>query len=101
MVYNSKTNVQVNSVEDVVFNGVMSVLSNIKKGSSWIGTMTALDAELITRLSKKESQMLPASPSALRVVLNRVVNRLRNRSISVKFGRTTDNTRTRFVKFSR
>jgi len=101
MVSNSKTNVQVNSVEDVVFNGVMSVLSNVRKGSSWTGTMTDLNTALVSRLSRKDSKVLPGSPSALRVVLNRVVNRLRNRSVSVKFGRTTDNTRTRFVKFSR
>lgn len=101
MASRSKTNVQVNSVESVVFNGVMSVVSGVRKGRSWTGTMTDLQSALVSQLSRKESSVLPGSPSALRVVLNRVVNRLRNRSVSVKFGRTTDHTRTRYVKFAR
>ena len=101
MASRSKTNVQVNSVESVVFNGVMSVVSGVRKGRSWTGTMTDLQSALVSQLSRKESSVLPGSPSALRVVLNRVVNRLRNRSVSVKFGRTTDHTRTRYVRFAR
>lgn len=101
MASRSKTNVQVNSVESVVFNGVMSVVSGVRKGRSWTGTMTDLQSALVSELSRKESSVLPGSPSALRVVLNRVVNRLRNRSVSVKFGRTTDHTRTRYVRFAR
>lgn len=101
MASRSKANVQVNSVESVVFNGVMSVVSGVRKGRSWTGTMTDLQSALVSQLSRKESSVLPGSPSALRVVLNRVVNRLRNRSVSVKFGRTTDHTRTRYVKFAR
>lgn len=101
MTSNSKTNVQVNSVETVVFNGVMSVLSNVRKGRSWTGTMTDLRTALVSELSRSELKVLPGSASALRVVLNRVVNKLRNRSISVKFGRTTDHVRTRYVRFTR
>lgn len=101
MASRSKTNVQVNSVESVVFNGVMSVVSGVRKGRSWTGTMTDLQSALVSQLSRKESSVLPGSPSALRVVLNRVVNKLRNRSVSVKFGRTTDHTRTRYVRFAR
>jgi hypothetical protein len=98
-----KTNVPVSSVEDVVFNGVMSVLRNrgVRKGRSWTCTMTDLSFALVSQLSRTELSVLPGSPSALRVVLNRVVNRLRNRSVSVKFGRTTDHSRTRFVRFAR
>lgn len=82
------------SVENVVFSGVLDVLS--RKGS-WSGTMTDLTRMLVR--SGQSRTVLPGSPSALRVVLNRVVNRLRNRGVSVKFGRTTDHTRTRYVKF--
>jgi hypothetical protein len=101
MASRSKANVPVSSVENVVFNGVMSVLSGVRRGRSWTGTMTDLNSALVSQLSRSESSLLPGSPSALRVVLNRVVNKLRNRSISVKFGRTTDHTRTRYVKFTR
>lgn len=101
MASRSKTNMQVNSVEDVVFNGVMSVLSGVRRGRSWTGTMTDLNSALVSELGRRGSSVLPGSPSALRVVLNRVVNKLRNRSVGVKFGRTTDHTRTRYVRFTR
>jgi hypothetical protein len=96
MVSNSK---QVN-VDDVVFSNVLQVLR--KHGSrTWTGTMTELSAALTKTVGKQQSSVLPGSPSALRVVLNRVVNRLRYRKISVKFARTTDHMRTRYVKFTR
>lgn len=105
MVSKSKTKVSRSAtkinVDDVVFNGVSAMVSRVRKGKSWTGTMTDLNAGLVSTLGTKSSSTLPGSPSALRTVLNRVVNRLRNRKISVKFGRTTDHNRTRYVKFSR
>lgn len=92
----SKTTTQ--SIESLVFNGVVSV---VRKGTAWTGTMTDLNTALVSTLGKKTAAMLPGSPSALRVVLNRVVSKLRNNKVSVKFGRTTDHSRTRYVKFSR
>lgn len=86
------------NVDDVVFSGVLSFLG---RQGSWTGTMTDLSSGIVRTLGKKNSSVLPRSPSALRTVLNRVVNRLRNRKISVKFGRTTDHTRTRYVRFAR
>jgi len=86
---NSKDN-----VENTILQGVLKVLDTNKV---WTGTMTDLNNKLVRNLGKKTT--LPRSPSALRIVLNRVVNRLRNRGISVKFGRTTDHTRTRYVRF--
>ena len=86
------------TVDDVVFSGVLSFLG---RQGSWAGTMTDLSSGIVRTVGKKNSSVLPGSPSALRTVLNRVVNRLRNRKISVKFGRTTDHTRTRYVKFAR
>lgn len=90
-----------NTVENIVYNGVVTVIKNVKKGTVWTGTMTDLNSALVSVLGKKNSNVLPGSPSALRVVLNRVISRLRNNKVSVKFGRTTDHSRTRFVKFSR
>lgn len=90
-----------NNVETVVLNGVTSLMRNVKRGRNWTGTMTELNTNLVSVLGRKASRDLPGSPSALRVVLNRVANRLRNSGVGVKFGRTTDHTRTRFVRFSR
>jgi len=83
------------SVDDIVVNGIKQTFMN-KPSGSWMGTMTELQS--ILNKSMGESN-LPGSPSALRVVLNRTVNRLRSRGISVKFARTTDSARTRYVKF--
>lgn len=90
-----------NNVETVVLNGVASMMRSVKRGRNWTGTMTELNSNLVSVLGRRTSRLLPGSPSALRVVLNRVVNRLRNNGVGVKFGRTTDHTRTRFVRFSR
>lgn len=89
------------SVDSVVFSGIVSVVKGMRKGTIWTGTMTELNSALVSTLGRKNSNILPGSPSALRVVLNRVVSRLRNNKVSVKFGRTTDHSRTRYVKFSR
>lgn len=88
------------SVDNMVLNGIVSVL---EKGESkvWLGTMTELNTSLVKALGRKQAKGLPGSPSALRLVVNRVLNRLRYRGVSVKFGRTTDSSRTRFVRFTR
>jgi len=83
------------SVDDTIVNGVMSVMDNHEE---WTGTMTDLMSTLDETLN--QGTTLPGSPSALRVVLNRVVNRLRCRGVSVRFGRTKDHARTRYVRFA-
>jgi hypothetical protein len=88
------------NVDEAVMTGVLSIISG-NNARTWTGTMTGLNSNLKKVLGRRQSQVLPGSPGALRIVLNRVVNRLRNRKISVRFARTTDHTRTRFVKFSR
>ena len=100
MVSNSKTNAVSTNVDDVVLNGILEVLKK-NNAKVWSGTMTELNSALVRVLGRSRSQILPGSPGALRTVTNRVVNRLRNRKISVKFVRTTDHTRTRLVKFTR
>lgn len=86
-------------VDDVVLNSVLEVLRK-HGGRTWTGTMTDLSVAMTKLLGKRQAGVLPGSPSALRVVLNRVVNRLRTRKVSVKFARTNDHMRTRYVKFT-
>jgi hypothetical protein len=98
MASTSKTNVRKNNVDEIVVRGITTVVS---VGNTWTGSMTDLSAALRRVSSKHQRTVLPGSPAALRVVINRVVNRLRNRGVSIRFGRTTDHARTRFVRFSR
>jgi hypothetical protein len=88
------------NVHEIVFRGIISVMEG-QTGSNWTGTMTNLMTALNRVSSKKQRTILPGSPAALRVVINRVANRLRNRGIGVRFARTTDHTRTRYVRFVR
>jgi hypothetical protein len=99
MTSNSKTNNRSNTVDTLVFNGVLAMVEGMNQ-DAWVGTMTDLNSVLARGCTRSVARQLPGSPSALRVVLNRVANRLRTRGISVKFSRTTDHTRTRFVRFS-
>lgn len=97
MTLNSKTN----AVDNLVLQGILSVIGG--PNNQWRGTMTELTSSLIRvyNRSRTSSNNLPGSPSALRVVINRIANRLRTRGVSVRFGRTNDRTRTRFVRFAR
>lgn len=99
MASKSKKNSRELTSDEIVFRGIKSI---VRQSKSWSGTMTRLSTAISEiKLTAAEKQVMPKSPSALRVVLNRVVNRLRSRGISVKFGRTTDHSRTRFVRFAR
>jgi len=95
----SRRNNTINGVDDVIFRGVSSIVERQSEGI-WLGTMTELTAALNRVLSKNQRSISPRSPSALRVVINRVINRLRNSGIGVRFGRTSDHSRTRFVRFA-
>lgn len=88
-----------NEVNEVMIRGIISVMRG-QSGSTWTGTMTNLTTALNRVLSQRQRTIIPGSPGALRVAINRVVNRLRNRGIGVRFGRTTDHTRTRYVRFT-
>jgi hypothetical protein len=96
---NSERNAVENSVDSVVLNGVLSVVERSNK-SAWIGTMTDLNSALVRVLGRKKSVVLPKSASSLRVVLNRIANRIRNRSVGVRFIRSSDHSRTRYVRFT-
>lgn len=95
MASNNRENGQ---LSDVILTGVLALL-NRRSSGEWAGTMSELDSSLVRVLGKKVPENWPASPSALRVALNKTVNRLRVRSVAVRFGRSTDHMRTRYVKF--
>ncbi len=86
-------------VNELVFTKINTVVSN-QSGSRWTGTMTNLMTALNRVSSKRQREILPGSPGALRVVINRIANRLRNRGIGVRFNRSTDHARTRYVRFT-
>jgi uncharacterized protein len=90
----------INEIDDVIVRGITSIMER-QSVSIWTGTMTNLATALNRVLSQRQRTLLPGSPGALRVVANRVTNRLRNRGISVRFGRTPDHARTRYVRFAR
>jgi hypothetical protein len=92
--YNRSENV---NPDDVLLTALFKFLGT---EGNWQGTMTELSSQLSRSLSRKENSLLPASPSSLRLALNRIINRVRNRGVSVKFGRQLDRNRTRFVRFS-
>ena len=87
------------NIDEIVLAKVNTVVES-QSGSKWTGTMTNLMRAINRVSSKRQREILPGSPSALRVVINRIANRLRNRGIGVRFGRTTDHARTRFVRFT-
>lgn len=97
---NARGNTVINNVDDVVLRGISSVMGR-QSVRTWMGTMTELTTALNRVLSRKQRTFLPGSPSALRMVIDRVANRLRSKGVGVRFGRTSDHTRTRFVKFAR
>lgn len=81
--------------DNLVLEGILSIMN---ANYQWLGTMTELNL-LLSKVLKNNK--LPGSPAVLRIVLNRITNRIRNRGIGVKFGRMTGYNRTRFVKFTR
>lgn len=85
------------SVDDVVVNGIMESVNSIKNAPNM--TMTQLGNVIRKNVASSYKNILPGSPSALRVVINRVTNRLRSRGISIKFIRSSDSNRTRYVTF--
>lgn len=104
MAYKSKIitrrNITINEVDNIVFRGISAVVNAESNGGLWKGTMSELMTALNRVSSKRQRTILPGSPGALRIVINRVANRIRNRGIGVRFGRTTDHARTRFVRFT-
>lgn len=92
----STTSKKVLDTNDVVLQGVLKVCH-----SSWHGTMTELLTSLKKVSTKQERSKLPVTPSNLRLVLNRIINRIRNKKISLSFYRLPDYNRTRYVDMSR
>ncbi len=81
-------------VSNTLVNSIVSLVD--RRTTPWVGTLT----DLITQCSQLRGKVpsnWPASPSALRVVLNRVIRRVRAEGISVHFTRTRS---ARLVEFS-
>jgi hypothetical protein len=77
-------------------NGVKTrIISLVDREGAWTGTMT----QLRTAIGYGRSKSL-TNPSMVRRVVNTIASSLRRQGVSVKFGRTTDHMRTRFVSFS-
>lgn len=98
MASNSKNN---NDASSLLFSIVKGIAR--KRVTPWTGTMTQLKTAIVNfQINNKKAVSglyWPASPSALRVALNTVVNRLRNAGVSIRFNRSSDHTRTRLVEF--
>lgn len=93
MTSNTQTN---NTTSDSVV--VQAVSSFVSSNPNWVGTMTQLSQKIKSTLSRPEKNLLPASASALRKVINRNIRRIRSRGIAINFARTPDRMRTRLVR---
>lgn len=82
-----------NKIDNVVLNGILTIVP-LK------GTMTEVLYYIRRVTDINNIPNIPGSPGALRIVVNRIVNRLRSRGVSVKFSRATNHNRTRLVKFT-
>jgi hypothetical protein len=83
------------NTNNALFQGITQLMR--RRTHPWVGTMTELKQTLETRAPYGITPTgWPASPSSFRMALNRVVNRLRNAGISVRFNRSTQ----RLVSFS-
>jgi hypothetical protein len=90
------SNRQLNSsitTTNVLFRGITKLMQ--KRTTPLVGTMTDLQNTLEHRLANLPIDW-PRSPSAFRVALNRIINRLRHAGISVRF----DRSKQRLVRFS-
>ena len=90
--------------DDLLVTTLQTVLQNNglltgKSKHEWVGTMTDLRKEMVRVAGRSQAKVLPQSASALRVALDRVINRVRCRGITVSFTRSTDYNRTRLVSF--
>ncbi len=94
---NRSYNSNKNTADNIVLNAVLKTINN----GSFQGTMTSLSKQISKNVNKEEVNSLPRSPSSLRQTINRIVNRLRARGISVKFSRTTDHAHARIVSLSK
>ena len=71
------------------------ILNLVDREGIWVGTMTELRSAIGFGRSKSLT-----NPSMVRRVVNTIASSLRKRGVSVKFGRSTDHMRTRFVSFT-
>lgn len=70
-----------------------------RKNGSWTGTMSELGVAITSGIRRSATTDWPKSPSVLRRVVNAVIPALRRSGVSVRFSRSSDHMRTRFVSF--
>lgn len=90
-------NTQEISVDNLVVEAIASFATDSQR---WVGTMTQLSRKINRNLARSQKEHLPGSASALRKVIDRNLRRIRSRGISVKFSRSPDRMRTRFVELN-
>lgn len=96
MTYNREETMRIEA-ENTLVNSVISMLK--RRSTPWTGTITELNSIIVKSVGKNVREVWPRSPSALRVMLNKVVNRIRNAGVSIRFTRSADHNRTRLVSF--
>lgn len=83
-------------ISDAIFHGVKMIMK--RRSTPLTTTMTQLDRTLKSKINVPSNW--PGSPSALRVALNKALNRIRNSGVRVSFSREPGYMRTRLVRFS-
>jgi hypothetical protein len=96
MVSRSKNNNENKQISDAIFHGVKMIMK--RRVTPLTTTMTQLNETLMNNMNVPANW--PGSASALRVALNKVLNRIRNSGVSVRFSRAPEHMRTRLVRFN-
>lgn len=86
------------NLDSVFLAGVERLLRN--KSSSWTGSMTELETSL-RKVVRRQNVSWPSNPRAMRATVDRLLPNLRKAGVKVRFGRTNDHNRKRFVEFGR
>lgn len=73
------------NIDTEIMNAIIALLDKKNEISD---TMTGFQNKLVKKISKRLRDRFPKSPAALRVVFNRISNKLRSRGISVVFSRS-------------
>jgi hypothetical protein len=86
------------NLDSVFVSGVARLLRN--KASTWTGSMTELEASL-RKVVRRQNVSWPSNPRAMRATVDRLLPDLKKAGVKVRFGRTNDHNRKRFVEFGR
>lgn len=87
------------NLQTVFLSGVVRLLARTKT-SQWSGSMTELETSL-RKVVRRQNIVWPSNPRATRAVVDRILPELKKLGVKVRFGRTSDHHRKRFVEFGR